>query len=93
MLGYVRPVEGPVHAGRSPEANRGLGATSPSGALMLLAAVATAAKYDFRDRDVLMKIIGTFILPAVAIAAGSALTRGKLAVDGSPDDGKLGSKV
>jgi hypothetical protein len=63
------------------------------GALMLLAAVATAAKYDFRDRDVLMKIIGTFILPAVAIAAGSALTRGKLAVDGSPDDGKLGSKV
>jgi hypothetical protein len=63
------------------------------GSLLLVSAVSVALRSDFRDRDIAMKLVGTFLVPAVAIFAGLALKSGKVTVDDAspPSESKLGA--
>lgn len=59
------------------------------GLLLLLGGISAALRHDSRDPDLPMRLVGTFLLPAVAILAGSALGRGRLVVDESRPDAEI----
>ena len=58
------------------------------GAYLLLSGLSAALKYDYRAPviAIVMRLLGTFLLPAFTIAAGAALKRGKMVLDVSPSD-------
>jgi hypothetical protein len=51
-----------------------------------LSGLSAAKKYDYRTPKIIMKLLGTFLLPGFTIAGGSALQRGKMVLDVSPCD-------
>jgi hypothetical protein len=51
-----------------------------------LSGLSAALKFDYRAPNVIMKLLGTFLLPGFTVAAGLALKRGKMVLDVSPRD-------
>lgn len=51
--------------------------------VLLLTGLSKALKYDFHDPDTPIRLVGLFLLPAIAMFVGLALKRGKPVAHGS----------